>query len=393
MGSNSILIPKRWPNHKTRSTLLFLFSATLILSGVFFSAGALAEGPATFLVRATGHVPGTGFAVRNQAIALACREAVLEVLENYLPYTERYLLEEMLQHPEAYIQRYDLLRHDQDENGTRVEIDVHILEQPLFRDLARVMFPRLPHPPNILIVMGERIGPDRIVAVPDFGITETALREALENQDMSVSGVDSIVDVYSQAELITLVQGDVETGADFARENLADVVIVGTAIAQADNPDETDQLQRHRAVVQARVYRGFDGKIMEEVQAAAAVHGIDSMDTGTQAVNDACAKIADNLSITAIIAMLGKQEQDKVLIHIQNPGSQERIDQIENVLRFLPGVTQIERVFHSTARARMRVDYNGPLRFLLEAITEPLYEGEYLDTKSAIGREITVAFP
>ncbi len=354
---------------------------------------AAAEGPPTFVVRTMGYHDATGFAARRQAIAEACREAVLDVLANYLPQAESYMLEDMLRNHEVYIQRFDLLRHDQDENGTRVEVDVHILEQPLFRDLARVMLPRLPELPDILIIMGERIGPDRIVAVPDFGVAETTLREAFEESDLPVSGVDSIDDVYSQADLIALVNGDLEAGAVFARENLADVVIVGTAVAQPDNPERTDQLQRHEAVVQARVYRSFDGKVMEEVQSNAIVHGVDPMSVGVQAVEDACAKLVDSLQTAAIIAMLGVQEQDKVLIHIRRPGEETRVDQVAEVLRRLPGVEEVERVFYSRPLARLYVSYHGPLRYLVEAITEPRYDGAPLEIHSAIGREVTVAFP
>lgn len=368
----------------------FKVTFALFLSGV--ACVAEGEDDGLFTVRMEGHAEGVGFAARQTAIENAKHEVVVKVLEAIVASGDLEPFRALLRNASRYIASYDLLRHDPSDDATRVEIDAQVREAALRRDVAAIMLPRLPQPPTVLLLVGERIGADCIVAAPDLGVSETVLREGLAKLGLKVQGAAAAGEYYSQAQLIEIVTGDVELGGRFARGSLADAVIIGTAVTDIEEGPAGTNVQRNKAAVSLRVFRGVDGNMTEALTATAAVYSLDPTEGGEQAVQDACAKLVGDAAVAAIITVLGIQTANQVLVSVEGPRSRDCLAPIIATLEGDSAIEAVDELYFSEKLARLRVTYDGPMSHLVALLTPGPYCGRTLGVRHVVGRTITVAF-
>ena len=347
----------------------------------------------TFSVRMHGYAEGVGFAAREKAIENAKSEVVTAVLQSLVASGDLQPLRPILRNAGSYVVSYDLLRHDVEEGATTVEIDAHVLEKPLHRDVATVMLPRLPRPPTILLVVGERIGDDRIAAVHDYGAAEATLIEAMEKLGLSVSGSASVEAHYNHSQLVEIVNGGVEPAQRFARGSLADVVVIGQAVTEVQGDPAGGSLIRNRATVNLRIFRGADGKMTDAFTAVAAVLSQDPLEGGEQAIRDAGAKLVGDITVATVLTVLGAQASDNVLIEIENPGSRERIAAVVAFLEAGANVASVEQLLWSESFARLQAVYPGPMSLLADSLESGTYEGARLQIRRVVGRRMELRFP
>jgi hypothetical protein len=379
-----------FPGHTTRRRLYC--AARLALFALLAAAPVLAEDPDTITVRTEGRAEGSGVAARNAAVLLAERDAVLEVLKSLTADTALEPFQPILRNAAKYVLSYELLRSDPSDEATHVEIDAHVLERPLRQDVAAIMLPRLPAPPRIQLLIGERIGADRITAVPDAGVGETALLEALKRFKIECHGSSGLEAPYTQSQLIGIVEGDVDVGGRFARGTLADVTILGTAITESQGPVAKGDVIRVKAQVKLRIFRGSDGKMVDDLSSTAVVHGDNPALAGEQAVVDACNKLTADLLVTSVLAVVGARVSDAILVAIEQPGSKARYDAFLKALEAFPGVSRTEELFFSEALARLRFKYDGPMEPLAHYLAPGPYEGRELQLREAVAHEMHFAF-
>lgn len=366
-------------------------AAMVILAALAWGAYSSDE-EELFSVRAEGYADGTNSAARDAAIENAKREVVEEVAKSLVVSGDLEPLRPLLRRAANYIQRFELLRQDRTGDATRVEIDAYVLEKLLRQDVAAMMFPRLPEPPHVVLLVGEQLPDDKIVAVPDAGLAETVLREGLTGLKLSVSGAEGLGKLFTQAQLIEIVTGGVEAGQRFTLANQADTVVVGTAVVTVEGNETGDSVYRCRATVNLRVYRGYDGKMMDSLTAAAVVSSAKPEEGGDQAVRDACTKLVRETAVSAILAVLGTQASDAVVITLENPGERRFFDELVTHLEVSLNLDTIEELFFSNTRARVRVPYDGPMAYLTDLITSGTYGGKKLEPLRVVGRNMTFTF-
>ncbi len=339
-------------------------------------------------VRMKGHAEGLGITARNIAVANAQQEVLESVIQSLIASDDMSPFQPMLRNAERYLRNYDLLRCDVAGNATDVEIDAHVLERPVRQDVAALIRPRLPKPPKVLLIVGEQIGTDKGVTIPEPGIAETAFVQELKKLSFDVSVSDSLAPLYPKAQLIELVRADVDACGKFVRGTMADVVILGTAITADEGAAGGGNMARTKATVNLRVFRGLDGKMTDDLTRVAAVYGANARESGEQAVQDACIKMSGDIVVAGILAAAGALPPDSVLLVVEKPDARDRVDGIVQTLKSAPGVSGVEDLYYSDALARLRVHYSGPIAKLVERLTA---DGA-LRVHSAIGREITVYF-
>lgn len=355
-------------------------------------AALAAEAPVQLTVRSTGYAEGVGYGARERAINDARQRALVEVIQSYMGTDDLQLFRPILRNAAAYVPVYDLLRHDQAGQDTRVEIDAYVQEAPLQRDIATIMLPRLPEKPRVLLVIGEQIADDAILAVPDFGAAEVALAEALKEKGLEVSGANTLEKLYSQEQLIKLVQGGVEEGSKFARENTAHVVVVGTAKSAYLQEKEEVNMKKNTAQVRLSIYRGSDGKMVDDAFAEAVVHAADPFEGGEAAVQDACRKAQANVITAAAMAVLSTQATDNMLITILHPGNTSRLDAFTTMLAKVQGAGKPQVLYFSEALARVSLPYDGPTGALVDAVAEFKFEKQGLDVTRVLKKDMEVVF-
>lgn len=372
---------------KARHRRLILGTAVFLLS-----AGAACAEEDLITLRANGSAEGVGVSARNAGIAAAQREALDSLVQSMAPGGTKDVFEPILRNASKYVRSYDVLRCDVEGKRTHVEIDAHFLERPLRQDVAATMLPRLASPPRIQLLIGEQIGGDKIIAVPDQGLAETALRAGLKKLGMESLGSDSLGKLYTQAQLIGIVNGDVESGGKFARAGLADVVVVGTAVNSSEETSRGSNLMKTRTVVTLRVFRGVDGKMVDSLSATAVVNGADTTASGEQAVQDACDKLSGEMVVSAVLTVLSARPPDAVILVLDKPGSHERLQAVMKTIEGMQGVSGMEELAYSDALARVRFKFDGRMALLVQALTSQPFEGKDLRVRKVVAREMETEF-
>ncbi len=364
----------------------------IVLLALVSPAGAQEE---TIVVRSEGRAEGLGFAARDAAIANAREQALADVLTTLVGAVDLRDYRAVFRNAAGYVPHYDVLREDAIGEMTRVEIDAQVALKPLHRDVAALMLPRLVEAPRIQLLIAEKVGPAKILTVPDFGVAEVALRDGLEKAGMDVSGVEALNDTFTHASMLAIVQGGVASGSEFARSRDADVVIVGTATD--DTPDsgtapEAGELVRTQADVVLKVFRASDGKMLEELSSSGVIHGTDPWINGEEAARDACLRVTGRVIDTVVLAMLAMGAGDEILITVEQPGKPERVAALIQYLLADDAVRAAEETFYADNLARLRVTYSGEMVRLADMLAPVVCEGRKLDVLSVVGKKITVSF-
>lgn len=345
-------------------------------------------------VRTEGRAAGVGLAARNAAIDEARREAVISVLHSLAPGIDHLPLDPIVRKAHGYVRNFEILRHDQMDGVTRVEIDAHVLEKPLRQDLAATMLPRLPTMPRVLIVIDERIeAGNEPEALFRGNIVASVLKEALGRQRIDVCDITHPGLPATPEQLAALPAATLETCSRMAQAIAMDVLIVGEAACAPESAPTGADVVRNRAVITLRVFRGIDGKMTDDLSAVASVYSLNPREGGEQALEDAAAKLAADTTVAVVIAALGAREDDRLLLTIIHPGSQERFDALLATLRDIPETQEAVVLFYSEDVARIRLRYDGAMSELIRAITARSYDGAELHVKKAVLREIHLEFP
>lgn len=362
--------------------------AVLALLGV----RAVAADSEVLTLRAEARADGTGFTAKTKAIARAQENAIGQLLGTLAPNVDPQLMEPIFRESSKYIDSYDLLRHDNLSDNTKVEIDAHIAARPLRQDLAAIVLPRLPEPPSVVLLVGEQLVGDKITAVPDNGVAEVALRDGLRKMGLKVTSSSELSSVYSQADFIDIVNGGAAAGAHFAQENECEAAIVGTAICAFEPNAFGTNVGRIRATVTLRIFRSVDGKMMEESVSNAAIAAEDTMAASEESIRDAATKIKGDATVATVMTVLAAVGKDRVHLMIPSPGPESLPAGVLKVLRAEEFVSEISEPYYSSKMYRLSMRYDGPMSYLVALISPGSYDGKTLQVNRVLNRIITAHF-
>jgi hypothetical protein len=343
-------------------------------------------------IRMEGYAEGVGFVPRQVAIRNA-KQAVLEqVLRSLTGKEDLRVFRPILRHADAYIPDFDVLRHDTFGDGTSVEIDARLLEKPLHDDIAAIMLPRLPDSPTVQVIVGQRLSTDENLAIDPGGMAETTIVAGLNEHRVKVVGIEALAGRIEPERLLGVLQGSLADGATLARALKADVVLIGTVVTEATGKADPNTAQRHKATANLRVYRGSDGKVIDDISSVAAMHGVDPFAASEEAVRDACRKVIRDSLTAAVITVLGNQTRDNVLLTLRRPSEEARVQALQMVLEGDPQVSDLELLFYEQDLARMRFGYSGSMAYLVELMDGAVVNGRKLTVDRVVGREMDATF-
>lgn len=383
---------------RTKTKMIAFFQrrsrAHICAAALFFCVFAGFAHPAEdyLTVRMEGFADGVGFVPRQQAVRNA-KQAVLEqVLRNMTGLEDLRVFRPLLRHLNEYIPEHELLRDDTVGAGTSVEIDAHVLEPSLQQDVAAIMLPRLPAPPTVQLIVGEKLGADAALEVKPGSVAEKTIVEGLNEHRLKASGVAAVADLVTPAALLSMAEGSLAQSAEFTRAIQADVVMLGTVVTEETGADTPSAAHRHKATATLRVYRGADGKMIDDIVSVAVVHGVDPVTTAEEAVRDACKKVIHDCLTAAVITVLGNQSDKKVLLTLYRPGQEARVLALELALKADPQLDDLEILFFEEGLARLRFDYSGPMSHLVEQLDGAVVNDRKLTIDRVVGREMHATF-
>lgn len=366
-------------------------AATILLMSCCLLAVAGQAGDELVKVRIEASAPGSGVAARDEAVRNAQRQIVSMILEAelapcYLPQTEPFIGK-----AHEYFRSIQVVRQQSEENRTAVEVESLVYRKRLLEDAARFLLPRMADPPTVSLLVVERIGATGEV-VPGQGTAEAELAKALEKAGLALAGAEDTRARYAPADLAAKILGDVEAASQFAREHLADVVILGESVSTEERSGASANVLANTAAVTLRVFRSSDGKLIEAFAREARVHATDGAEGRRWAIRDACEKIAGEAFLACLLAVIGSPFQDDVVITVERPGSRVRFGEFVDTLKVTAGVGEVEELFYSPGMARIRVEYEGSMAELVDSLAGKPYDGQTLYTRKAVHRTLILGF-
>ncbi|MBX3180172.1 MAG: hypothetical protein KF886_22715 [Candidatus Hydrogenedentes bacterium] len=358
-----------------------------------FAASAALCWPATaaddFVLRMVGRAEGVGFTARHAALQAARQEVIWEILKSKIASGDLRPYRVMVRNADAYIKRTDELHVDTAGGHTRVEIDAYVDIHALEQDLAATAKPRLATPPAVACLIAEQDEHGMLSIAPD-NIAERRLVEGLEKLELKAHGHQDTAVKFKMPDLHEAVTGNLIAAAAYARESLADAVVLGVVTVSREADQDKTGTARTVASLEARVFRGSDGDLLEVFARSAAITGNDADACREEAIGDAVTKIVGNVTVATVLSVLSSQKRDEVLITLSNPGTRDRMALLMGLMSQDPAVHSIEEAYFSERSARIRVGYDGPMSRLVDLIADKLYDGWLLEVQEVIGREMNL---
>lgn len=361
----------------------------LVLAALAAGAPVAAAAEGEFVLRMIGRAEGTGFAARHQALQAARQEVIWEILKSKIASRELRPYRVMVRNADSYIIRTVELHIDTAGGQTRVEIDAYVDIRALEQDLAAMAKPRLATPPVIACLVAEKAA-DGALSLDGGALAERKLVEGLEKLELDARPHEEIAIEFPDAALRRALGGDRDRAAAYARETLADAVVLGVITVNREADQDDAGTARTRATLEARVFRGSDGDLLEVFARSAAITGNDPAACREEAVGDAAMKMLGDITVATVLSVLGAQQRDELLITLLNPGTEERMELFLGLLARDGAVHSIEESYFSERSARVRVGYEGPMSYLVDLVRDKLYDGRRLEVREVIGREMNL---
>lgn len=366
-----------------RALLAFLF-------GLLAAVEAAAADALT--VRAAGFAEGHGLSARRRAADEAGRDAVGQYVNRLVARTNLVDLGAITGEAAAYIERLEVIRFDETDQGTRIEADVHLREDLIFQALARNAAFSADAPPSLILVLGEQLPMDTAPAVLPGGAAAGVLEKRLGEAGIAVSGVEGVDRSFSHPELVRIVLGDVETGGAFARAAGTDAAAVGLLRAGARPESAGSNVYLCEATLTLRFYRGFDGKMVETLSETQRVHSPD-IDAGTrQAVLDVAARAAAPARVAAVVAVLSAPRSPDFRLTVEDPGTRERMDAVGRVLGGAVGVSGLREAAFEPGRGVYIFHYEGAMTYLADLFDGRNIGGGQANIIQFYGQDMHIAF-
>jgi hypothetical protein len=295
----------------------------------------------------------------------------------------------MVRSADKYITRVVELHLDSQDGQTRVEIDAYVDIQAVEHDLATLMLPRLATPPTVtcLIALEDDKGE---LYLEDPGLAESTLTEGLKNIGLVPSNHLETAAQFSPDHLRAALTGDLEKAAAYAKESLADAVVLGI-ISTERGPDlDNAGTAKTRVTLDARIFRGSDGDLLDAFARSAAITGRDPLACQEEAIRDSAQKMLGDITVATVLSVLSTQKRDEVLITLHNPGTRSRVEAFMSLLDQDTAVNSIEESFFSERLARLRVGYDGPMAYIVDKLSSHSYENCTIEVQNVIGREMNL---
>lgn len=375
--------------HTRAIPLLMLITLAASAASVFSIPAYAAPAEGELVLRMIGNAEGTGFAARHAALEDARQEVIWEILKTKIASGDLRPFRSMARSAEKYITRMEELHLDSDGGQTRVEVDAYVDIQAVEHDLATLMLPRLATPPTVtcLIAVEDEKGE---LYLQDPGLAETTMVDGLKKLGITPTTHLETAAQQSPESLRAALTGDLEKAASYVKETLADAVVLGIVSIERGPALDRGGTAKTRATLDARIFRGNDGDLLEVFARSAAITGKDATACQEEAISDTVTKMLGDITVTTVLSVLSTQKKDEVMITLHNPGSRSRVEALVMLLDQDSAVNSIEESFFSERLARLRVGYEGPMAYIVDQISSHSYEDWTVEVQQVIGREMNL---
>ena len=342
-------------------------------------------------VRGEAVVSGRGRAARTAAISHAEINALHTHLQSLVGADKMPLVGELLNQVDAYVQTSRLISLDQGEETVRVEVEAYIRPDALRADLASLILPLLAKPPSVMVLIGEQAGGITRLSGTDVGVAEMSFAESFHSEGFETLDPSVLRARYTQPQLIEALRVGGPKAARMARENRADVILLGSAHFSELRGGSGGGVLRTVATLNLSLINAETGQEIRALTASASLYSGSIVEGRRQAVIDAGAKIIDEALVSTVLAVIANKNSDTVWLAIEGPGNRLRVQEVMAALKRLKGLTALEEMYPSPGVVRFRCQYTGLMKdFIAHLTEESRYSDFSLDSRVVSGQEATL---
>lgn len=349
--------------------------------------------PGVIKIQSKGYAQGDGPQARDAAELDAKRRALLLWMQNFLGEVSERDFAPILDRVGDYAQSSRIVELKHEDGGTHVIVEVYVREWPLRVDFAALLAPMLTTAPRVVLLIAEE-GPGN--AAPIFGTEATtvkALAKSLRARGIEVEEPAELRKRYTKRELLTYLRGGLPSIAKFGRENNADIVIAGSAIAVTRLESSVGRMLRVRTSLNLSVVRSEDAALYESIATEAEVTCLVAEDGARIAFEDAIYKGRDAAAVATVLAAARPRAATaEVELRLENPLDWREVERVARRLRTIEGVREVEVLRAQTGTGIIQFEYTGKMSALVDDLTRPFPQGRNLQARQVVGREMLFTF-
>ena len=363
--------------------LLRILAAALVVGVPLHDAAAVDEEDLV-TVSAEGSAPGAGAEARTSAVDDAQREAVLKVLQEFIPTRDFSLLRQIIDSAPAYVYSFRLEEQRQEDDGTWVSIEADVNEKQLRRDAAEIILQDLHEFPTTLVLTADYLFDDGPYLGEPWNESMRHFREFFKTHEIPEVDWSELEDFHDTGELFAFLQGDAEGMTRLGRTHGAEVVLYGETRQRIGESVGANVVAVH-ATVDMRVLRAGGGEIIETIETEALVHGAEPRQAGARALEDACAKATQEALIALVLAAFDTDEDEYVRVTLEDVEHEEELRQVLDALEAASRV-EPEVLYRGTSHARIHLPYGGSMAYLTDSVSGQSYDGFRIRARHIVGR-------
>jgi hypothetical protein len=361
--------------------------ATLIAVLICCAKDSFPEGDSNYLkVTTEGSSSGPVIESQAQAIERAKDAIIYKILGPYAPTGDFKPFKKLIEQSHKYIYSTRVLESKREENATHVKIESHVIYRQLISDIAAIVAPKLVDPLRCLILVAETIE-DQLPDLSKPSYAEFALAEVLHHAKIEVADTKVVRSRYTAEELLAQIKGgdDVPT---FNIDDGSDVAIVGDCTVSFENSAPKSNIVEATATVTLRIYELQNFALGQVYSGEASVKGATKSDTARQAVQDACARIGNDVFSAAILASASRPQAKGSQMQIRGLNDESQFNAVVESVRKFPGVKDVTPIHWSRLVSRLNFDYSGAGDRLAEFISNSPFPGFKLRSHMVLGNAL-----
>lgn len=349
----------------------FVMIGCLLANGTSAQTAATGTTAQVTVVGMGSILAGDKAAARDKAIDDAMRKAVEQaigttVTSNTLVQNAVLVEDNILSWSSGYVSNYKILREGAaPAESYEVEMLATVDTGNLRNDAAALasMIEKMGNPRMMLLVDEKNIGVSERLYYFSVDVTacETAMIDVFRNKGFEVVDPGVAKENAQREQVVAALEGNAQKAAALAKTQDAEWIITGKAVANVASGFNMGGMKSCQANITARLVRADDAKIIATASEHAAVPHIDEVTGGTQAIEKASRKCAENL-MQKVMAEAQKSFYNQATVNLRVEGFQsynELQDFINKMKYYVRGIKSVNERGVSGAYANLDVKIVG----------------------------------
>ncbi|HEO70528.1 MAG TPA: hypothetical protein ENN80_04645 [Candidatus Hydrogenedentes bacterium] len=332
--------------------------------------------------------PGMGPMARAGAVHNAEQAVLVQTLESMVGEGAWSTVAPLLIEPKRYLHSTRILHSEEQDGVTTVEIEARVFAKALRAEAAKALLQRPDWAPKVLVLAAERLRPKDAFRIARDGTAQKAIEDALRGRGFEVADVGSVLTRYKASDLAERVRGGLAEAKSVAREHVVDACVLVEAVAEPDRKPTWTNIYRVTGKVSARVLRPADGKLLKAVAHDAVISGANPYQSGQGAVENACARLVDDIAEACVFGAVDIVPREGVVITIEPLGSALRLDAVTRLLESMAREGVVTTLYCNEAGARVTFVYDGPMSVLVDALVDHRFEGFRLEARHVVEQDV-----